>query len=115
MIGTDLYGMSCTNARPQYWMDPITLKATVSGLTSGQSYILYEYDFCDNTLGTCDPADKGISVPLAVPTVNFNTNSSMATRKTPFTATANGTTFVQTVTRKSNEIVVFRAVPAGAP
>lgn len=111
MIGTDIYGMSCTNTPPQYWMDPITLKATVSGLTPGKNYILYEYDFCDNTLGKCDPKDQPISIPLAVPTANFNDNSSMATRKTPFTANAS-TTFVQTVTRKSNEIVVFRAVLA---
>lgn len=114
MIGTDIYGMSCTNTRPQYWMDPITLKATVSGLTPGKNYMLYEYDFCDNKLGKCDPADKAISIPLAVPIANFNAKSSiaMATRMTPFTATANGSTFVKTVTRTSNEIVVFRAVPA---
>jgi hypothetical protein len=91
-------------------LDPITLKATVSGLIPGKNYILYEYNFCDNSLGKCDPNDKPISVPLAVPTANFNDNSIMATRKTPFTA--NASTFVQTVTRKSNEIVVFRAVLA---
>jgi hypothetical protein len=114
MIGTDLYGMSCTNTPPQNWMDPLTLQATVSGLTSGKRYNLYEYDFCDIKLNRfCDVND--INVPLAVPTRNFNHNSSMATHVTPFTATGTGSTYVQTVTRRSTQIVVFRAVPANAP
>jgi hypothetical protein len=114
MIGTDLYGMSCTNAAPQYWMYPVYLQATVGGLTSGMNYILYEYDFCDiKNNKSCDITDKDISVPLAVPTANFNQNASMASHITPFKAT--GPSYVQRVMRKSFQIVVFRAVPAKAP
>jgi hypothetical protein len=35
MIGTSRIGNSCTNTPPQYWMNPLPLKVTVSGLTPG--------------------------------------------------------------------------------
>lgn len=108
MIGTDIYGMSCTNTPPQYWMVPLTLHLTVSGLTSGQVYNLYEYD---SSGFNGSPIDS--SAALAVPTGDFNKHASMATHTTRFTAT--GPTFSQTVTRASNQIVVFRAVPNKAP
>jgi hypothetical protein len=106
MIGTSLKGTSCTNTPPQYWMYPLTLQATVSGLTTGTTYNLYEYDF-SSVSGT------GTAAALAVPTSNFNTNHAMASYTTQFTAT--GPTYSQTVTRTSDQIVVFRAVPATAP
>ena len=105
MIGTSLTGTSCTNTPPLYWMI-ISLKATVSGLTPGVMYNLYEYDF-NSVLGT------GLAAALQVPTMNFNANNAMATSVTQFKAT--GTTYSQTVTRTSNQVVVFRAVPVTAP
>jgi hypothetical protein len=107
MIGTDIYGMSCTNSSPQYWMVPLTLQVTVSGLIRGNQYNLYEYDFSG-----FNGSPTGSAAALAVPTGDFNKNSSGATR-TQLTAT--GTTYSQTVTRTSSQIVVFRAVPASAP
>ncbi|MGA3210996.1 MAG: hypothetical protein ABSD20_06785 [Terriglobales bacterium] len=106
MIGTSLKGTSCTNTPPEYWMYPLTLQATVSGLTTGTAYNLYEYDF-STVAGT------GAAAALAVPTANFNANKGMATYTTQFTAT--GSTYSQTVTRTSDQVVVFRAVPASAP
>ncbi|MGA7384252.1 MAG: hypothetical protein WBW81_06055 [Methylocella sp.] len=106
MIGTSLLGTSCTNTPPQYWMVPLTLQPTVSGLTLGTTYNLYEYDF-SGIVGT------GSAAALAVPTANFNQNASMATYVTQFTAT--GPTYSKTITRTSNQIIVFRAVPANAP
>lgn len=106
MIGTSLLGASCSNTLPQYWMVPLTLQPTVSGLTPGTTYNLYEYDF-SGIVGT------GSAAALAVPTANFNLSASMATYVTQFAAT--GPTYSKTVTRTSNQIVVFRAVPANAP
>jgi hypothetical protein len=106
MIGTSLTGLSCTNAPPQYWMNPMALKATISGLTPGQAYNLYEYDLGGVT-GT------GSGAALSIPTQDFNKNASMATNVWQFVA--NSTTFTKTVTKTSNQIVVFRAVPASAP
>jgi hypothetical protein len=108
MIGTSLQGTSCTNTSPQYWMVPLPLQATVSGLTPGIAYNLYEYD-----LSGFNGSPTGSAAALAIPTANFNQNASMATYITRFTA--NGTTYSHTVTRTSNQIVVFRAVPASAP
>jgi hypothetical protein len=105
MIGTSTTGTSCTNTPPQYWMT-VPLTVTVSGLTQGVSYNLYEYDF--NSV-----SGVGGAAALNVPTSNFNTNASQATNVTHFTA--QGPTFSQTVTRTSNQVVVFRAVPALAP
>jgi hypothetical protein len=87
-------------------MRPLTLKATISGLTPGAIYNLYEYTF-ERVEGI------GAAAALAVPTENFNQNAIMATRRTQFTATK--TTYVHHVRRTSKQIIVFRAVPAGAP
>jgi hypothetical protein len=106
MIGSAEDGTSCTNAAPRYRMRPLTLKATISGLTPGAIYNLYEYTF-ERVEGI------GAGAALAVPTENFNQNAIMATRRTQFTATK--TTYVHQVRRTSKQIVVFRAVPAGAP
>jgi hypothetical protein len=87
-------------------MKPFILQATLSGLTPGAAYNLYEYTF-NGIKGT------GPAAALAVPTENFNLNASMATRKTQFTATK--PTYAHRVSRTSKQIVVFRAVPATAP
>lgn len=108
MIGTDIYGMSCTNTPPKYWMVPLTLQVTVSGLIPGNQYNLYEYDFSG-----FNGSPSGSAAALAVPTGDFNSHASVAAHITQFTA--NGTTYSQTVTRTSNQIVVFRAVPVTAP
>jgi hypothetical protein len=116
MIGTDLYGMSCTNSQPQYWMTmykypPVTtLQVTVSGLTKGTIYNLYEYDFSVLSGNLLGPAGA-----LAVPTGDFNHNVSMATYVTQFTAAGSTYSPPQTITKTSDQIVVFRAVPASAP
>ena len=106
MIGSAQDGSSCTNTAPKYSMKPFTLQATLSGLTTGVVYNLYEYTF-SGIKGT------GTASALAVPTDNFNQNALMATRKTQFTATKS--TYVHRVNRASKQIVVFRAVPATAP
>jgi hypothetical protein len=106
MIGRSNYGQSCTNSPPSAWMKNFVLQATVSGLTQGTAYNLYEYDFSRVT-GT------GYGAALAVPIANFNANAGMATHVTSFTAT--GSTFTLTVNKTSNDIVVFRCVPASAP
>ncbi len=111
MIGTSVQGASCTNTPPQYWMNPLTLRVTISGLTNGVNYNLYEYDFPSvNGIGT--------AAALPVPTGDFNRynsypNALKAAHAFSFTAT--GPTFVQTVTTTSDRIIVFRAVPASAP
>lgn len=104
-IGTSDSGDSCTNDPPSSWMS-ITLQVTVSGLSTGTSYRLYEYDF-DTISGV------GAQAALAVPTTAFNANGSQATHATSFVA--EGATYTTTVTRTSNQTVVFRAVPADAP
>jgi hypothetical protein len=106
MIGSAEDGSSCTNTPPKHAMKPLILQATLSGLTPGVVYNLYEYTFSQIT-GT------GGNAALAVPTQNFNQNAAMATRKTQFTATK--PTYVHTVNRSSRHTVVFRAVPATAP
>lgn len=122
MIGTDIKGMSCTNTPPQYWMR-MKLKARVGGLTVGQAYNLYEYDrsFAENDY----PFDTAAA--LNVPTGDFNHNASMATYACSFRASGMTETFPNTdcpdpvghgteaYVRNSNQIVVFRAVPASAP
>ena len=42
-IGTSTNESSCTNSPPSSWMTNFILQATVSGLTPGVSYNLYEY------------------------------------------------------------------------
>jgi hypothetical protein len=87
----------------------MTLQATVSGLTAGTSYNLYEYDF-----PTLTGADTGTAAALPVPTSGFNANSSMATSVATFTAQGPTYTTVP-LTRMSDQIVIFRAVPTSAP
>jgi hypothetical protein len=84
----------------------ITAEVTVSGLTAGTAYNLYEYDFTS-------VSGLGPAAALAVPTSGFNAHASMATHATPFKPT--GGSFTETVTFASNQVVVFRAVPASAP
>jgi len=106
MIGTSLQGNSCTNKPPSAWMTNVVLQATVSGLTPGIAYNLYEYEFPS-------VAGEGTAAALAVPTQNFNANAKDATYTTTFTAVSS--TFEQNVTTTSDKIVVFRCVPASAP
>ena len=106
MIGTSVWGQSCTNQRPDAWMTNFVLQVTVSGLTPGISYNLYEYEFSS-------VEGEGSAAALAVPVQDFNANASLATHVTNFIAGA--ATFQQTVTTTSGKIIVFRCVPASAP
>jgi hypothetical protein len=106
MIGTSLLGESCTNTPPSAWMTNFALQASVSGLTPGVSYNLYEYDFSSVT-------GDGSGAALAVPTQDFNANAGLATHVTTFTAS--GSTFTYSITTTSDKIVVFRCVPVNAP
>jgi hypothetical protein len=106
MIGTSVWGRSCTNKPPDAWMTNFVLQVAVSGLTAGISYNLYEYDFSS-------VEGEGTRAALAVPVEDFNANASLATHMTTFTAV--GSTFQQAVTTASDKIVVFRCVPASAP
>jgi hypothetical protein len=106
MIGKSALGQSCTNDPPYAWMDNFVLQATVSGLTPGVSYNLYEYEFSS-------VSGEGAAAALAVPTENFNAQANLATHVTRFTASSS--TYTQTVTTTSDKIVVFRCVPVTAP
>jgi hypothetical protein len=106
MIGTSVWGQSCTNHPPKEWMTNLVLHATVSELTPGISYNLYEYDFSSIE-------GVGSGAALAVPVQDFNANAGMAMHVTSFVA--GGSTFTQEVITSSNKIVVFRCVPASAP
>ena len=106
MIGRSVWGRSCTNKPPHAWMTNFVLQVSVSGLTSGLAYNLYEYEFSS-------VEGEGSAAALAVPVEDFNANASLATHVTTFTAV--GPTFKQTVTTTSDKIVVFRCVPATAP
>ena len=87
----------------------MSLQVTVSGLTAGTAYNLYEYDF-----PTLSGADTGTAAALNVPTRNFNANAAMASSVTRFTAT--GSTYVRApLHMPSTQIAVFRAVAAWAP
>ncbi len=103
MIGKSVEGNSCTNAAPLPWMTRVRLQATVSGLTPGKGYNLYEYEFAA-VHGT------GVSAALAVPDSDFNAQAGMATHVTSFTAMNDS--FTQTVSTTSDKILVFRCVPA---
>jgi hypothetical protein len=105
MIGKSVWGLGCTNQRPEA-MTHFVLQATVSGLTPGVSYNLYEYEFSSIQ-------GDGSGAALAVPVEDFNANAGMATHVTTFTATSS--TFTQTVTTTSDKVVVFRCVPVSAP
>jgi len=49
-----------------------------------------------------------------VPDSNINANAAKAVQKRAITITS-GSTYTMTQTIKSNQIVVYRAVPVGAP
>ena len=87
----------------------LTFTVTVHGLKPGTTYNLYEYD-----LPTLTGADTGTAAALPVPTADFNANGRLATAVTRFKATAEHYSS-HPVMRLSNQIVVFRAVPASAP
>jgi len=106
IIGKSVWAEGCTNTPPKPWMTHVVLQANVSGLTPGQGYHLYEYDFT-SVKGT------GTSAALAVPDANFNANAAMASHVTSFTATT--TEFSKSVITTSDKIVVFRCVPANGP
>lgn len=99
-----LSGYACCNNQPAAMS--IGIQATVSGLTIGATYNLYEYDF-NGIKGV------GSMAKLAVPKDNFNAQAALATVKTTFTATAS--TYSRTVTRLSSQIVVFRCVLTTSP
>jgi hypothetical protein len=106
MIGTSVLGMSCTNNPPASWMTNLVLQVAVRGLTPGTVYNLYEYEF--SSVQGIGPA-----AALAVPIQDFNANAGMASQVTTFTAASS--TYQQTLATTSNEVVVFRCVPASAP
>jgi len=106
MIGKSKWGLGCTNKPPSAWMTNFQLQVTVSGLTPGVGYNLYEYDFSS-------VSGEGPQAALAVPTEDFNANASLATRVTTFTAASS--TYTTSLTTTSDKIVVFRCVPVNAP
>jgi hypothetical protein len=103
-IGDTTQGFGCTNVAPAPMS--MTLEVTVSGLTPGGRYNLYEYDF-DSV------SHVGTAAALAVPTSRFNALADEASATTHIVASA--PVFTSQVTRESPQIVVFRAVPADAP
>jgi hypothetical protein len=84
-----------SNTRPA--AKPVTLTITVSSLKPGTTYNLYRYSSMAN-----------------VPDSKFNANAAKAAQKWTITIPS-GSTFTITQTINSNEIAVYRAVPAGAP
>jgi len=106
-IGSCDAGQCVTNKQPHAML--MTLQVTVSGLTPGRTYNLYEYDFPSLT-----GADTGASAALAVPTEHFNANAKMASSVIHFKAEHD--TFVrEPISLYSTDIAVFRAVPSSAP
>lgn len=105
MIGQSETGEGCTNIPPAFPMSPLPLQVDLFGLTPGVSYNLYEYDLPGLT--ETGPA------ALGVPTENFNANASRASRVIHLTAKTS--TYTTSVSRRSDQIIVFRAVPASAP
>lgn len=95
---------SCTNI-PPLWMD-VTLQATVSGLTPGVAYNLYEYNF-SNIAGI------GSQAALNMPDSNFNANASMASHVTRFVA--ENSTYLHSVEISSDQVIALRCVRADAP
>lgn len=110
-IGDDDDGEACTNDPPAAWMD-LQLRAEVVGLTPGKRYVLYRYVF-DRVRAAAGKPAVGAHVALAVPRAGFNAAKARATAATAFTAT--GPSHVETVAARSDQVVVFRAVPADAP
>jgi hypothetical protein len=106
-IGQCNEGQCVSNTQPAAML--MSLQVTVSGLTPGTAYNLYEYDF-----PTLTGANTGSAAALDVPKQNFNANAGMASSITRFTAT--GPTYVSALIQTtSTEIAVFRAVAASAP
>jgi hypothetical protein len=105
---------SCTNSPPSSWMTNFVLQATVSGLTPGVSYNLYEYQF--NSPTDTDSLGTGTGAALAIPVTAFNANSApiaSTPANTVTTFTATGSTYVAApLVTTSDQIVVYRAVPA---
>jgi hypothetical protein len=121
-IGTSTNGSgtgSCVNTPPSSWMTNFSLQPTVSGLTAGVSYNLYEYQFntpTNDTLGGNGTWGGTTAAALAVPITAFNANSAVgsltpANSVTNFTAA--GSTYVANpLITTSDQIVVYRAVRA---
>ncbi len=122
-IGTSTSGIgpaSCTNTPPSHWMTNFGLQPTVSGLTPGVSYNLYEYQFetpyTTDSMGGDGTWAGTAQAALAVPVTAFNANSAPG-GSTPYNMvtnfTASGSTYTAaTLTTTSDQIVVYRAVPA---
>ena len=103
MSGTSDLGVSCTNDPPAAWMT-MTLTVTVTGLTKGSAYNLYQYSF---------PLLDGKNEPLAVPTKNFNAEAALASSVTAFVATSSK--YVKLFNTTSDKVEIFRAVSVSAP
>lgn len=111
---------SCTNNPPSSWMTNFGLQATVSGLTPGVSYNLYEYQFnsptATDSLGGNGTWSGTTAAALAVPVTAFNANSA-AGASTPAKSITNfvastSTYVAATLITTSDQIVVYRAVPS---
>jgi hypothetical protein len=119
MIGKSVQGNGCTNRQPGP-MTNFRLQVTVSGLTPGVAYNLFEYDLepvpdpQTSAYWNISATPSGGGIALQIPTGNFNAHADMAAHVTKLTAT--GPTYVQKVsTKNSQEIVAFRCVPVDAP
>jgi len=114
-IGTKTNEEGCTNNPPSSWMTNFVLQATVSGLTPGVSYNLYEYQFnsptATDTLGGDGTWPGTTTAALQVPVTAFNGNAAQAKSVTTFTAATSTYVAAELVTT-SDQIVVYRAVPA---
>jgi hypothetical protein len=113
-IGNTDEETGCTNNPPSSWMTNFVLQATVNGLTPGVTYNLYEYQFGSPT--STDTMGTGTAAALAVPVTAFNANSAAgastpAHQVTTFTASASSYV-APALTTTSDQIVVYRAVPA---
>lgn len=93
----------CVEDAPDHWMT-VTLAATVSGLTVGETYNLYRYVL------EVDDSNNPINVPVA----HFNAEAKKRNDVTPVQFTAVGTTFTSTLTTTSDKAVFFRCVLASA-
>lgn len=109
IIGTGTNEEGCTNSPPSAWMTNFVLQPTVTGLTPGVSYNLYEYQF--NSPTATDSLGVGAAAALNVPITAFNGNAGLAKSVTTFTAAAATYVGPQLITT-SDQIVVYRAVPA---
>jgi hypothetical protein len=114
-IGTKTNEEGCTNNPPNSWMTNFVLRATVSGLTPGVAYNLYEYQFSSpittDTLGGNGTWAGTAAAALKIPVSAFNGNASLAKSVTTFTAASSTYVAAELVTT-SDQIVVYRAVPA---